>query len=132
MRGVHLFMFVLALPALVALGHDAWLYYQNQDMGFQFAALGFIWTKYHPESYRWAVETTEPAGYWPYINEILAQKAVVVGAVFAGFFYVIFGILKALGVWPFNEETVQTFSGSRRTGEILGDKKTARFKYKRK
>ncbi|MGB4107447.1 MAG: hypothetical protein WBK55_06600 [Alphaproteobacteria bacterium] len=131
MNGVHLFMFVLALPALAALGHDAYLYYLDQGMGFQFAALGFIWTKYHPESYRWTVEATSP-DYWPYINEILAQKAVAVGAVFAGFFYVILGMLKILGVWPFNDGKVATFSGNRRTDEILSNKKSGRFKYKRK
>lgn len=131
MRGVHLFMFILALPALAALGHDAYLFYMNQDKGFELAAAGFIWTKYHPESYRWTVEATSP-DYWPYINEILAQKAVLVGAAFAGFFYVILGILKVLGVWPFAEEAVKTFSGNRRADEILGDKKSARFKYKRK
>ena len=77
MRGVHLFMFVVALPALAALGHDAYLFYMNQDKGFELAALGFIWTKYEPESYRWTVEVTEPE-----VRDALAEHdllAVVVG-----------------------------------------------------
>jgi hypothetical protein len=132
MRGVHLFMFVVALPLLAALGHDAYLFYMNQDKGFELAALGFIWTKYEPESYRWTVEATEPMGYWPYINLILAQKAALVGAAFAGFFYVILLILKILGAWPFNEPNLANFTGNRRMDEIMGGKKAGRFKYKRK
>lgn len=132
MRGVHFFIFLVALPALAALGHDAYLFYLNQDKGFEMAALGFIWTKYHPDSYRWTVEATEPMGYWPYINLILAQKAALVGAAFAGFFYVILLILKILGLWPFNEPNLSGFSGNRRVDEVLGGKKAGRFKYKRK
>lgn len=130
MRGVHLFMFVLALPALAALGHDIYLYYNNPDMGFKFAALGFIWTNYHPESYKWTVEQTQPMGYWDSINSLLAQKAFFVGLAFAGIFYVLIGILKLLGVGA--EKELKSFSGNKRVDEMLGRKKAGGFKYKRK
>ncbi len=130
MRGVHLFLFVAALPALAALGHDLYLFYNNQDMGFQLAALGFIWTKYDPDSYKWVVEQTEPLGYWPYINWVLAQKAVFVGLAIAGFFFVIAGLLKMLGVG--GETEIRNFSGNRRVDEMLGKKQGGGFKYKRK
>ena len=118
-----------------AMGHLTTRHYVGMfdDAGYHLlAALGFIWTKYEPESYRWTVEVTEPEGYWPYINMILAQKAAIVGAAFAGFFYVILGILKLLGAWPFNEPNITNFTGSRRMDEIMGGKKAGRFKYKRK
>ena len=132
MQGVQLFMFVVALPALVALGHDGYLYFTNPDMGFEFAALGFIWTKYHPDSYKWVVEQTEPLGYWPYINWVLAQSAVAVGAAIAGFFYVILGFLKMAGAWPFGENESKNFTGNRRIDELMGRKKGSGFKYNRK
>ena len=40
MRGVGLFLFIVTLPALAALGHDAYLYYINQPKPFDLAALG--------------------------------------------------------------------------------------------
>jgi hypothetical protein len=130
MRGIHFFMFLVALPAIAALGHDAYLYYINQPKPFDMAALGFIWTNYEPDSYKWVVEQTQPLGYWPYINWILAQKAVFVGVAFAGFFYILIGILRLLGVG--GEKEVKNFSGNRRVDEILSNKKQGGFKYKRK
>jgi hypothetical protein len=130
MRGIHFFMFLVALPAIAALGHDAYLYYINQPKPFDMAALGFIWTSYEPDSYKWVVEQTQPLGYWPYINWILAQKAVFVGVAFAGFFYILIGILRLLGVG--GEKEVKNFSGNRRVDEILSNKKQGGFKYKRK
>ncbi len=130
MRGVHLFMFVVLIPALVALGHDCYLFYENQDRGFMFAALGFIWTRYEPESYRWTVENLPD--YWPWINLLLEQKAFFAGLVFAGFFYVILGILKLCRAGPFAGETGKKFSTGNRTDELMGRAGKSDFKYKRK
>ncbi len=130
MRGVGLFLFIVTLPALAALGHDAYLYYINQPKPFDLAALGFIWTQYDPESYKMAVEQIEPMGYWPWLNWLLAQKAVFVGLGFAMFFYVLTGILYLLGVG--REKEAKSFSGNRHTEEMLGGKKLGSFKYKRK
>ena len=104
MRGVHLFMILVALPAIAALGHDIYLFYINhgldnipgdlersiQDKGplSIFAALGFIWTQYDPESYKTVVESLDQET-WDMLNSLLAQKALFVGIAFAGFFYVI-------------------------------------------
>ncbi|MCF8495970.1 MAG: hypothetical protein K9G62_04800 [Alphaproteobacteria bacterium] len=103
MRGVHIFMFIAALPALAALGHDAFLYSQNPDRGFMLSALGFLWTHYHPESYKWAAETL-PQDQWTILNRILAYKAVAVGAAFAGVFYILLALLRILGVWPYSRK----------------------------
>lgn len=130
MRGVHLLMFVVLWPALAALGHDAWLYSQDQDMGFKMAALGWIWTNYEPESYKWVVEQTEPLGYWPYINFVLAQKAVYVGLAFAGIIWLLIGILRIFGVG--SEKEVRNFSGNRKIDEMMGRTKGSKMKYNRK
>ncbi|MGB4057138.1 MAG: hypothetical protein WBK77_03535 [Alphaproteobacteria bacterium] len=128
MRSLGLLTFLL-IPAMAALGHDLYLFYQNQEKGFEFAALGFIWTRYEPESYKSAVEITTPDGYWPYINFILAQKAVLVGVVFAAIMMVFIGLLQLLGVG--GERKIKAPSGSRRSDEIMG-KKSAKYKYNRK
>ncbi len=118
MRGVHLFILLIALPALAALGHDIYLFYSDHgitsivadvnktiaDKGplSMFATLGFIWTQYHPESYKLAAQGLDQES-WEVVNALLAQKAIFVSVVFAGFFYVPLLIMKTLGTWPFKE-----------------------------
>jgi hypothetical protein len=147
MRGVSLFIFVVALPALAALGHDLYLFYLNYGLDSierdvrhvidekgalsLFASLGFIWTQYNEESYKWVVENTDEET-WALISEILTFKAVFVGAAFAGFFYVILGALRLLGAWPFSSGGIARFSIGTKTDSILGRKKSGPFKYKRK
>lgn len=84
-------LFFFSLPMLGALGHDAYLLYQNPDKGFEFSALGFIWTKYDPESYRMAIDMVSPET-WENINYILTFKAFYVGAAITVFFYIIIGL----------------------------------------
>lgn len=43
--------FLLLLPALAALGHDVYMFTQNQDKGFRLSDLGWLWDKYHKESH---------------------------------------------------------------------------------
>ena len=64
MKFPALLIFLLFLPALIALGHDIYLFYVNHaatarivnieliDQQFKFSAFGFIWTNYAPGSYR--------------------------------------------------------------------------------
>lgn len=52
--------FLLLLPAVAALGHDAYFFYQNQDKGFRLTDLGAFWDKYHKESHdQWKVKLQE-------------------------------------------------------------------------
>jgi uncharacterized RDD family membrane protein YckC len=88
-------MFLVSIPALTALGHDAWLYYNDQSRPFEFADLGFIWTKYDPESYRTAIEQIDPET-WANINYFLTFEAFYVGIAFAVFFYIIIGLFSLL------------------------------------
>lgn len=48
------------MPAIFALGHDAYLYNLNPDRGFLFSSIGYIWTKYLPQSYELFIKTAEP------------------------------------------------------------------------
>ena len=132
MRGVQLFMVLVAIPFFVALGFDGYLYYFHQDKPFEFTTPGFIWTHYDPDSYKEVVQQAQDLDprIWPVVNFVLAQKSVVDGAAFAGFFYFILLILKILGVWPFKRDSGVVHGGSR-ADEIMGKKKT-KFKYKRK
>lgn len=132
MRGVHLFMFIVLIPALAALGFDIYLFYMNQDNGFMLSTPGYLLTHYEPDAYKWLVGNT--GDYWPYVNFVLAQKSVYIGVVFALFFWLLLGILKLLGLPPFRGEAANYSTGgigSNRSKEILGGK-TVKMKYKRK
>lgn len=143
MRGIHLFMIIVALPALAAFGHDIYLFYENygfdhiqRDLSLlveekgplsPLASLGFIWTQYHEASYTWVVENADPET-WAVINEILGYKALFAGLAFAGVFYVILVLLKLFGLWPFRrEKKVSRFARGRRAGTS-----SEPMKYKRK
>jgi hypothetical protein len=129
MRGVHLFMFLVAIPALAALGFDVYLYALDQDRGFMMTTPGYLLTHYYMDGYKWTVENT--GEYWPYIDWVLAQKSVFVGVAFAAFWYVLLLILKILRLYPFNSERGTIQASGNRTNEILGNK-SGKYKYKRK
>lgn len=101
MRGAQMFMFIVLIPALAALGHDLYLFYLNQDKGFMLSTPGYMWTHYDEPSYKWTVENTDPA-LWSVIDYILSQKALVVGVVFAGFFWLLIGLMKLFKLGPFH------------------------------
>jgi hypothetical protein len=113
MRATPLILLLL-IPALIALGHDIYLFYTNfLNPGmfsidllmkeFKFSALGFIWTTYDVESYKMAVQTMEPKD-WKQLDAFLTLKAFHVGLAFAGLFVVLFSILKIFGKGPFAGE----------------------------
>lgn len=149
MRASHLLLFIVTLPFLAALGHDIYLFIINGgsvdvlqesiqttmdnsgEPGVKslFATAGFIWTHYHPESYKWVFENIDEQS-WAVINLILAQKAVVVGAVFAGFFYVLFFLAS---LFAKKEGGMGSSSSRSRIDKVLNKKgKGGTLKYKRK
>ncbi|MCB1650641.1 MAG: hypothetical protein KDI46_01160 [Alphaproteobacteria bacterium] len=138
MRGGFL-IFLLLIPASVALGHDVYLFYQNYLLTepfsidlvreqFKFSALGFIWTTYEVNSYKQAVETLDPQT-WAWIDYFLTFKAFFVGLGFAGFFIVLFGVLALFGVGPFASEGGIVYGSDKKTG---GHVKGQTMKYNRK
>ena len=129
MRGVHLFMFVVAIPALAALGFDVYLYAMDQDKGFMMTTPGYLLTHYTMPTYKQLVEIS--GEYWPYVDLILAQKSVYVGIGFAAIWYVLLLLLKILRIYPFNADSGAIHASGSRANEILGHK-SAKYKYKRK
>ena len=113
MRATPLIL-ILLIPALIALGHDIYLFYTNfLNPGmfsidllmkeFKFSALGFIWTTYDVESYKMAVQSMAPAD-WAKLDKFLTLKAFYVGLTFTGIFILLFAILKIFGKGPFAGE----------------------------
>ena len=49
-----IFLFVLLLPAIAALGHDVYIFTEHPEKGFLLSDVGALWDKYHKESHdRW-------------------------------------------------------------------------------
>lgn len=135
MEGRLLFFIVIFLPAFAALGHDIYLF--TQDSGMErmqaaiaigeppvyafFADLGFIWTKYHEESFRSTVQTLDPS-VWKIVNFLLTQKAVIVGLGFA-FLMLFFDYLIRL---------LYQLKDRSSAKKLKANKKGKNFKYKRK
>lgn len=148
MRTVHFLLILVLIPALVALGHDIFLFYEQygidnvwedlnqraEDKGWTsfFASLGYIWTRYHEDSYRMTVEVTAPED-WAYINALLTQKAFFMGLAFAGFWYALTFILKLLSVGS-SERKIKDSGRHSRVKELMGRNKIGGggMKYKRK
>ncbi len=95
---------------LAVLGHDGYLYYQNQDKGFQFSDIGFLWTTYHPESYRAVVEQIS-GDLWNTLNYFLTFEAFYVTLGFACIFYAM--LIVSLAVKGSKEKS-QSFDTARR------------------
>lgn len=91
----RIFLFIMFLPLLAAVGHDLWLFYENQDRGFMMTSLGFLWTNYHEESFTQAVEMMDK-DVWQYVNMLLAQKAIIVTASLFVFSLMLAGIAKVI------------------------------------
>lgn len=147
MSTVRLLLILALFPALTALGHDMYLFYEQhgvnsiiadaqqaaEEKGWtsMFASLGYIWTRYSEESYRATAEIMPPED-WARINTLLAQKAFFVGLAFAGFWYVLAFILKLLGFGSGDRKVSVTTGRQSRINELMGRKKTTSSKYKRK
>lgn len=55
-----LLFILLLLPAVAALGHDIYIFTQEQDKGFRLSDIGALWDKYHKESHdQWKVQLQE-------------------------------------------------------------------------
>lgn len=111
MRGGSL-VFVLLIPAFVALGHDIYLFYinfaQSQSLTldlvmkeFKFSDLGFIWTTYDEASYKSIFDTTDPET-WAWIEYVLTFSAVVAGLTFAGGVTFLCAVPALFGRGPFS------------------------------
>lgn len=136
-------LFFLLIPAFIALGHDIYLFYQqNLNPGifsidlllekFKFSALGFIWTTYAVDSYKAVVEATAPEN-WAIIDKFLTIKAFYLGLAFTGTLIVLFTILKLFGKGPFaSEEGTHSAKKSKEPKSFRSGNQSNKMQYKRK
>ena len=139
------FIFLVFLPALLALGHDAYLFYINivETKGFtldlliqefKFSALGFLWTSYEPESYKTTVAGADPET-WSLIDYILTFKTFFVGLGFGGIMTAVFGLFGIIfGIGPLKFEKGSVFHASDKDKDVSfrSGQQNKKFEYKRK
>lgn len=140
MRGITIF--ILLIPAMVAIGHDTYLFYQEHlnpgifsiDLlmeKFKFSALGFIWTTYSLETYESVVQTTDK-DTWSVIDQILTFKTFYAGLLFAGIFIFLFTIFSFAGIGPFASEEGSKSAKEKEIESFRSGAQSKKMKYKRK
>ncbi len=124
-----LLIFVLLIPALAALGYDAYVFYENQEEGFKLSDLGWLWTTYHMESHDYAYQEIGEESWRKYVVPILSLPCVVAALIFAAIILMI--VLLIQGLSSLGSGKV---SGHKKKGglgrERSGSQK--KFSYKRK
>ena len=144
MRGFPL-IFLLLVPAFIALGHDIYLFYTNHmqshaplslamiEENFKFSALGFIWTSYDVESYKMTVGSVSKED-WAFIDWILTFKAFFVGLGFAAVFLVPMTLFALIGKGPLARGggVVHGSDKNKKTNPLRGRDEAKTYKYKRK
>lgn len=143
MRFPALLIFVLLIPALIAFGHDIYLFYihhaQDAPMitmdlikeKFKFSAFGFIWTTYDPESYKAVASGLDPES-WAKLDAFLTTKATFAGLAFAGVIIVLMAFFALFGLGPMASEGGRVYGGKDKKPPKIGGKKSGAMEYKRK
>ena len=103
MVGVQIFILIILLPLLAALGHDAWLYYEGGMEVFKLTSAGFLWTNYSPETFTWAADNLNQE-IWDMLNRILPYKAVYIAGVLPAVLCPVLLILYVFRLWPFDPD----------------------------
>jgi hypothetical protein len=129
MKGVQLFIFIVSLPAIAAIGFDLFLIITDPKAGL--TTPGYVWTHVNKDSYIWVAKAVGPE-IWPYISWVLAQKSSIVSVIFAMFFYLVLALLYIMDSWPFGQRLPDDYAHGSRTDQILERKLRGRYKYKRK
>ncbi|MCD8570386.1 MAG: hypothetical protein LRY76_02435 [Alphaproteobacteria bacterium] len=112
-EGLGLILFIVAIPALIALGHDFYLFYLvNEELakdmdfaaltalysddtpgrGFNFASFGFLWTHYAPDNFRSVMDSLDQ-GTKEAILPYLRWEAFPTFGIFAGAVYALVGLI---------------------------------------
>ncbi len=105
------FLFLLLLPALIALGHDVYMLQatlpENQMLSidtllndFKLSDFGFIIAHHSPDTLQ-AIGQNLPEGQLKILESVFKIKAVYLGLTWAGMFFVLFAILALFGIGPF-------------------------------
>jgi len=143
MRFPALIIFILLIPAFIALGHDMYLFSSNElpnggipswDLvkeKFKFSAFGFIWTNYNVESYKTAAGSVAPET-WAFIDNFLTFKAFFACLSFAGIIAFIMFCFALFGIGPMADEAKRANRGKEKTPPRIGNKKSGKMQFNRK
>ena len=143
MRIPFLLIFVLLIPAMIALGHDIYLFYVNHAQEarifttdlvkekFKFSAFGFIWTNYGLESYKATAASLAPET-WAMVDKFLTIKAFFAGLTFTGVIVGIMAFFALFGIGPMASEGGRIYGGKEKTPPKIGSKSSGKMEYKRK
>lgn len=147
---VKIFCFLIALPALAAIGFDIYMAYEEIEAGsnasfrpdsptpFKFTQIGWLWQTYSPDSFAWAKDAIDPDTWKSMILPVLRSYAIILTAGIAAFFYILLFILYKLGTWPFSGSGGLFARGPKEKGDSfsfdadLSNKKKGPAQYKRK
>ncbi len=131
MQRYLLTLVVLMIPALIALGHDVYLYSQNMEKPFELTDYGYIWTTYSPESFaKFMTDSNSEAR--SFTNILLEQKAVVVGVAYGVFLFVGMAVTYLILKLLFGSLGGSTYARSGSGGLNADRDKPGKFVYKRK
>lgn len=134
MRGIQFLCFVLAIPALAALGHDIYLTYQDQDFTrtMMFSNLSYLWTHYSPDTYIWTMKNADPELWKNIIVPVLRCYTIIAAAAPAICVYTLLILLKVFNLPPFRDVSVRGGHKKGSFGFKSSDPVKSQFKYKRK
>ena len=141
MRDHALLLFILALPALAVLGHDGYMAYNNTEYElaerFYLSDLGWLWTKYSPDSFEWAKFAFEETTWTQFVDPILEQKAFYIASIAVGIALLTLLVMRIFGVGAYQGQGLSTmFAGRKKSGDSFsfrdGSEPKKRAKYKRK
>lgn len=93
------FIFLFFLPALIVLGHDAYLYFFETPDKFELSALGYLWIQYGGGTHTSVAEAMDP-DQWRWVEILLKQKAVYIFAAFGVLLTLIYAAIQ-LVMWAF-------------------------------
>ena len=132
MRSLIPFLFLVSLPFFIAIGHDAYLFYEVPSDRFELSKVGYVFARYIPEQFNQAREMISPE-HWKMLSlYILDQKTVIIAGVFAFGSFLVALLLKIFRLGPFKDVSVFSSSKLRKIDAILGEKKETKYQYKRK
>lgn len=121
-------IFLLLIPILAALGHDAWYYYEHQDEDPSISALGWLWKTYLPESHDSMFEMIGEEKWNQYVFPVLALPSVLAAVILDALIVLLVLIVRSLaslGSGKFTPKKQKNALGRDRGGQ-------KKFEYKRR
>ncbi len=140
--GAKLFLFILFLPFLAALGHDIHLAYFSDDekiqqlenlnidtSSFRISDLGWVWTNRSPDSYEWARQNFSIDTWQNILDPILQLPTMIVALIPFVVGTLILMLMFVMGIGPY-----KGMSGGSAKGEysVFKGEKANKLKYSKK